>query len=444
MARTESGIRYTPPKKVATKVAPKKATIAYYADPKKSASPIETKKPETRAQAQPASQTTTQGVGVLGTEKPTWMPNWMWTPLEKKNQQINDNRAMNQAATAAMSTAAPAPTDYAERMARNNPQPLPEKKTLGKFLSGKTLGAKNGLEMSPVTDAFKSTGRALSRVGNTVGKGATAGIQRTAEMGNKRISDEQRDANYQIRTGQGAAASSALRYQGMANKAATDSAKDAGQTRPPSVTDNPNWRNENANILMTTDEYIKRNNARLSVSNPNSPNYNPQSPFYSPQMDDYYEGANSAAAQGKSMFEYQQTPQGNRPPAYWEPMQQEYMGRQNGLNNTSNPFSPNYNPSSPQYSPAVEQYYRDMYEAAERGEDMYEWQKTHGNPQRLAWVPFGSGYVAKKDAGQAPAPQDTGGGTAWVDYGGGGWSPQDYNDWQMRMLEWNIGTNRSG
>lgn len=256
--------------------------------------------------------------------------------------------------------------------------------------------------VAPVVGPVVQAAQQINRVGQRINEATryaqnafTASVQHSIEQG-QGMPAGQREANYQIRTGRGPAAASAGRYGLAAQYAAAQKANTPqAPTPPPSNTwknnipedqrNNPNWRNENAAILMTGQEYINRNNARISISNPNSPNYNPLSPFYQPSMDQWFKSAITAANQGQNMQQFEQ--QSPRPYAYWEPTAEEIRARNASLVNAGYP--------------------------------------------NMRWTPYGSGFTEVAEV--APLQPDTGTGPGY-DYGGypegGGY------DYTPELLKW--------
>lgn len=169
------------------------------------------------------------------------------------------------------------------------------------------------------------------------------------------------------------------------------------------VLNNPNYRDENAGILMTADEYQRRNNARLSVSNPNSPLFDPTSPFFQASMAEYFKNAITASNQGANMQEWEKA--NPRPYAYWEPTAEEERARNASLVNA--------------------------------GLDNYK------------WVPYGSGFLEESELAPLADNAGSGGGGGdggyypGYDYGGGGGgSGYDYTPelarWYNQMAMWSF------
>jgi hypothetical protein len=266
--------------------------------------------------------------------------------------------------------------------------------------------------VAPVTGALSRAYQGINQAGQRINESTAyaknalaASVQHTIEQ-QRGVPAMQREANYQIRTGRGPAAASAGRYGLAAQYAAAQKANTPQVQAKPANTwqnnipadqrNNPNWRNENAGLLMTGQEYIRRNNARLEVSNPNSPYWDPNSPFFQASLAQYYKNAITAGNQGQDMYEWEK--RNPRPYAYWEPTAEEIRARNASLVNAGYP--------------------------------------------NLRWTPYGSGFTEVAELEPLPTGDTGGGGGDYYGWGNGGGGGYDYTPellkWWNQMAMWSF------
>lgn len=327
--------------------------------------------------------------------------------MPKKTQSIDEGR---RPVTRSIARPAPAPKTLARPPAGPPAPPKAQAAAAGRY-----AGLANRAANPPPTAlqrAIAPVTGPLARAGQQIGQAATTAYNATVATAREgyataaraidklnKLPPELVEGKYSLRAGTGPAAAEAGRYramqeyaraQGRATVAPLPTPRPANTWQnniPADQRNNPNWRNENAAMLMTGQEYITRNNARLRVSNPNSRDFDPTSPFFQASLSAWWKNAITAANQGQNMQTWEA--QNPRPYAYWEPTADEIASRNAAL-------------------------------------------ALSGNPN-VRWTPYGSGYTEVAELEPLPpggGTTDTGNGWEWPEGGGSGY------DYTPELLKW--------